>query len=232
MEGGCTMPMPLRPQAPMQRGNGPRMMLPRYHGGFQRGFQGGVQGGSPFAQSHYPQQRTGPMMSRNGGSKGGGLLAKILRRGNQQGGAPGGMGSMNRAASSGGGGFLKTLTNPDALNGLLNNTQTVIKTAQQLGPVFQQYGPLVRNIPSLWKLYKGLKDGTDENDHSETTENENSVSESTQIESNEDQEFIEINPIVDKNSVRTSKKRKKPEPIEELNSSFPKNKQSVPKMYI
>jgi hypothetical protein len=226
------MPMPLRPQAPMQRGNGPRMMPPRYHGGFQRGFQGGLQGGSPFAQSHYPQQMTGPMMSRNGGGKGGGLLAKILGRGKQQGRAPRGIGSMTRAASSGEGGFLKTLTNPDALNGFLNNTQTVIKTAQQLGPVFQQYGPLVRNLPSLWKLYKGLKDGTDENDHSETNENESSVSESIQMESSEDQEFIEINPIVDKNSVRTSKKRKKAEPIEELNSSFLKNKRSVPKMYI
>jgi hypothetical protein len=232
------MQIPLRPQAPMRRGNRPRMMSPRYHGGFQ----GGVQGGSPFAQFHYPQQMTGPMMSRNGGSKGGGLLAKILGRGKQQGGGTGGIGSMNRAASSGGGGFLNTLTNPDALNGFLNNTQTVIKTAQQLGPVFQQYGPLVRNLPSLWKLYKGLKDGTDENDHSETdedesivsesNENENSVSESTQMESSEDQEFIEINPIVDKNSVRTSKKRKKAEPIEELNTTFSKSKRSVPKMYI
>jgi hypothetical protein len=222
------MPMPLRPQTPMQRGNGPRMMPPRYHGGFQGGFQGG----SPFTQFHYPQQMTGPRMSRNGGNKGGGLLAKILGKGNQQGGAPGGIGSMTRAASSGGGGILKTLTNPDALNGLLNNTQTVIKTAQQLGPVIQQYGPLVRNLPSLWKLYKGLKDVTNENDHSESNENESSVNESTQMESSEDQEFIEINPIVDKNSVRTSKKRKKPEPIEELDSSFLKNKRSVPKMYI
>jgi hypothetical protein len=227
------MPMQLRPQAPMQRGNGPRMMPPRYHGGFQRGFQGRSQGGSPFAQFPYSQQMAGPMMSRNGGSKGGGLLAKILGRGKQQGGAPGGIGPMTRAASSGGGGILKTLTNPDALNGLLNNTQTVIKTAQQLGPVIQQYGPLVRNLPSLWRLYKGLNDVTNENEHSESNENESSVSESTQMESSEDQEFTKINPIINKNSIRTSKKRKKTEPIEdELNSSFLKNKRSVPKMYI
>lgn len=224
MEGGFTMPMQLRPQAPMQRGYGPRMM-PRY--------QGGYQGGMPFAQFQHPQQMAGPMMSRNNrGNKGGGLLAKILGKGNQQGGVPGAIGSMNRAASSGGGGILKTLTNPDALNGLLNNTQTVIKTAQQLGPVIQQYGPLVRNLPSLWKLYKGLKDGTSDNESSESNEGENSVKESTRMESSDDREFIEINPIVDKNSVRTSKKRKKPDPIEEIDSSFQKNKRSIPKMYI
>lgn len=224
------MPMPLRPQAPMQRGYGPRMMTPRNQGGYQGG---GYQGGMPFAQFQHPQQMPGPMMLRNnGGNKGGGLLAKILGKGNQQGGVPGAIGSMNRAASSGGGGILKTLTNPDALNGLLNNTQTVIKTAQQLGPVIQQYGPLVRNLPSLWKLYKGLKDVTSDNENSDSNESENSAHESTMMESSDDQEFIEINPIVDKNTVRTSKNRKKPDPIEEIDSSFLKNKRSVPKMYI
>lgn len=224
------MPMPLRPHAPMQRGFGSRMLPHRYQGGYQ---QGGYPSAMPFAQFHHPQQMAGPMMSRNNGaSKGGGLLAKILGKGNQHRGVPGALGSMNRSASSGGGGILSTLTNPDALNGLLNNTQTVIKTAQQLGPVIQQYGPLVRNLPSLWKLYKGLKDVSSENENSETTENGSNVSESTQMESSEDQVFNEINPIIDKNSVRTSKKRMKTDPIEEIDSSFLKNRRSVPKMYI
>jgi hypothetical protein len=221
--------MPLRPQAPMQRGYGSRMMPPRYQGGYH---QGGFQGGMPFGQFHHPQQMPGTMMSRNGGpSKGGGLLAKILGKGKQQGGMSGAIGSMNRSASSGGGGILNTLTNPDALNGLLNNTQTVIKTAQQLGPVIQQYGPLVRNLPSLWKLYKGLKDVSTEDDTSGTNENGSSVSES-QLESSEDLEFIAINPITDKNSGRTSKNKKKPEPSEEFDSAYIKNRGSVPKMYI
>ena len=72
-----------------------------------------------------------------------------------------GMGVQNAAR---GGSILQTLTNPASINGFLTNTQKVLNTAQQIGPLVQQvqqYGPIVKNIPAMWRLYKGLKDAPD-----------------------------------------------------------------------
>jgi hypothetical protein len=211
------MPMPLRPHSPMQRGMNPRMMPPS-----------GFYGGMPYAQYYHPSQMPGPMMrknpmmGRNQGNKGGGLLAKILGRSNQQGGnLSGAIPSMNRTSTSGSGGLLQTLTNPQTLNGFLNNTQTILKTAQQLGPVIQQYGPIVRNLPSLWKLYRGLKEAT-----SETTEN----SEATQSESIESSnEMAEIDEMVEVKQTKLTTNKKTP--VSTV-SKIKKNNQSKPKLYI
>jgi hypothetical protein len=218
-EGGKIMPMPLRPHSPMQRGMNPRMMPPS-----------GYYGGMPYAQYHHPSQMPGPMMGRNPGqmmgrnqgSKGGGLLAKILGRGNQKGGNfSGAVPTMSRATSSGSGGLLQTLTNPQTLNGFLNNTQTILKTAQQLGPVIQQYGPIVRNLPSLWKLYRGLKEAT-----SDTTEN-SEASQSESIESSNEMEEIDEMVEVKQTELNTNKKT----PVSSA-SKIKKNNQSKPKLYI
>lgn len=112
----------------------------------------------------------GPGQSRGGG---GGLLAKILGRGGRQGGGanPFSFGPASAAGrASSGGGLLKTLTDPNALNGFLTNTQKVLNTAQQVGPMVQQYGPIVRNLPSLWKLYKGFKDLPSDSEENPSTE--------------------------------------------------------------
>lgn len=214
------MPIPLRPRSPMHPGYGQRMMPQRFYGGM------------PYNQFNYPPQMASPMMARNNGKRGGGLLAKILGRGNQQPGAPRFVGSMSQAApSGGGGGLLKSLTNPDALNGLLNNTQTLLKAAQQFGPVIEQYGPLVRNIPSLWKLYRGLKDATSEND--ENKENEININEgSVEVESGDNQELVEINPILQDTIAIQSKKTSKPISKNGRDPEIQKFKQSSPKLYI
>lgn len=122
------------------------------------------------------QGQFGPMNSRGPQRKqGGGLLAKILGKGGGRGpGSPvNGLlstgSSPARAAAGSGGGFLKTLTDPAALNGFLTNTQKVLSTAQQFGPMIQQYGPLVRNLPSMWKLYKGLKDMPDADEQAKSS---------------------------------------------------------------
>lgn len=148
----------------------PRSFRQHYPG---PGFMGGPQmrqppmNQNPFMQMQGMQQGQFPpaMMGRAPKSRqgGGGLLAKLLgknSRGNNSGTPPGFRASPADSARAAGsaGGFLKTLTDPVAINGFLNNTQQVLKTAQQFGPMIQQYGPLVRNIPSMWKLYKGLKD--------------------------------------------------------------------------
>ncbi|PAE23331.1 VrrA/YqfQ family protein [Bacillus sp. 7894-2] len=101
----------------------------------------------------------GPMMGGPPGMKrgGGGLLSKILGKGNAQPGT--GMGAARAAGGSqAGGGILQAISNPSSINGFLTNTQKVLNTAQQFGPMVQQYGPLVRNLPAMWKLYRGIKD--------------------------------------------------------------------------
>jgi hypothetical protein len=102
-----------------------------------------------------------PPQMRQGG--GGGLLSKLLNKGGQ-GGARQGMNAIQafgpqNAAS--GGSLLKTLTNPSSINGFLANTQKVLNTAQQVGPMIQQYGPIVKNLPVMWKLYRGFKNAPD-----------------------------------------------------------------------
>ncbi len=126
--------------------------------------------GNPPRGSMMP--RGGPSMNRAGfrpprpqrGGGGGGLLAKLLgNRGNQRGASnpfsfPTSSAAGQATSRGGGGGLLKTLTDPNALNGFLANTEKMLSTAQQIGPMVQQYGPMVKNLPSLWKLYKGFRD--------------------------------------------------------------------------
>lgn len=92
-------------------------------------------------------------------TSGGGLLSKLLGKGKSQG-AQAGMqmfGNASRsAAPTAGGGLLKSLSDPTAITGFLNNTQRVLNTAQQIGPMVQQYGPIIKNLPAMWKLYRGL----------------------------------------------------------------------------
>ncbi|MFO1443440.1 hypothetical protein KDN24_09500 [Bacillus sp. Bva_UNVM-123] len=124
----------------------------------------------------------GPPMRQQGG---GGLLSKLLGKGNQARGAAAGGNVLgaSRAATAAtgatgatgeaGGGILKALSNPTAINGFLTNTQKMLNSASQLGPMVQQYGPLVKNIPSVWKLYKGMTGSKDEaknNEKKSTTE--------------------------------------------------------------
>ena len=44
-----------------------------------------------------------------------------------------------------------------------------MNTAQQVGPMINQYGPLVKNIPVMWKLYRGLKNAPDITPNEETS---------------------------------------------------------------
>jgi hypothetical protein len=115
-------------------------------------------------QHQYNGGRMGQTMGRGQGRRnGGGLLSKILggkKQGNQLTG-PRGMQTARGAVPNGTrgvGSILQTLSNPDSLTGFINNTQQVLKTAQSIGPMIQQYGPIVKNLPMMWKLYKGFKD--------------------------------------------------------------------------
>ena len=146
----------------------PRGMQNRFNGSRMMGRPGMGQNqmySNPFGQGPMmPQGQMPRMMGRNPQTSqgGGGLLSKILGKGtrSQGNGISGLLAGGNGPARgvSSGGGILKSLANPTALNGFLTNTQKVLSTAQQFGPMVKQYGPLVRNLPSMWKLYRGLKD--------------------------------------------------------------------------
>ncbi len=145
LKGGSNMPPRMRAPFPPPGNPAMRSMMPR--------------GGPSINRAGFRP----PQPQRGGGS--GGLLAKIFgNRGSQRANSnpfsfPTST-AAGQAASRGGssGGLLKTLTDPNALNGFLANTEKVLNTAQQIGPMVQQYGPMVKNLPSLWKLYKGFRD--------------------------------------------------------------------------
>ncbi|WP_147532382.1 VrrA/YqfQ family protein [Bacillus marasmi] len=129
---------------------------------------------------------------------GGGLLAKLFGKTTPQMPQMGGGGflgmapSATRAAATGGaasgGSLLQTLTNPTAISGFLNNTQQVLNAFQQITPLVSQYGPIVKNLPAMWRLYRGLKDATATNDE----ENEEST-----IEIEESASLSEVEEIIE-----------------------------------
>ncbi|MBS4191321.1 hypothetical protein KHA94_14115 [Bacillus sp. FJAT-49705] len=193
-------PSQMRPNSPMTGGEfrppgGPSQMMPNSP----------MMGGG----SRPPG---GPSQMRSG--RGGGLLAKLFGRGNQSlGMAAGPMQTASRAMGSGaantGGGILKSLSNPAAINGFLTNSQKVLSTAQQFGPMFQQYGPIVKNIPSMWKAFRGLTSSTDKSAGDNVRKNNNS-------------------------SIKTTKEKKNEIPIEKLpiqNVKKEKKGQSKPKIF-
>jgi len=122
------------------------------------------------ARAFNPHYRTTPPMNpmmrgpRPSTGRGGGLLSKLLGQVNQTGARQGfNPLSFGTQQAARGGGLIKTLTNPGTINSFLTNTQKVLNTAQQVGPLVNQYGPIVKNLPMMWKLYRGLKDAPEFN---------------------------------------------------------------------
>jgi hypothetical protein len=191
----------------------------------------------PFNPNHFGQQPFQPMRGMRGpgpsgfgmmrpqgmqgnfpggsGQRSGGLLAKLLNRGNAAQPAASqfnplqGAAGFQRTAQAGGGSFLKNILNPGSLNGFLNNTQQVLRTAQQVGPMIQQvqqYGPLVKNLPAMWKLYRGLSAA--ESDEEETkVELDEEVKDEVQAESKPEKK----KPKTKQNKPHASERPKKTE---------------------
>ncbi|MDF2859395.1 MAG: hypothetical protein K0Q87_5246 [Neobacillus sp.] len=174
-----------------------------------------------------PRQYGGnPMMGRSQGQRrsGGGLLSKILggKGTGSQGGVLGGMQAARHSTSSGTGSIgsiLKTLSNPNGLSGFLNNTQQVLQTAQSLGPMIQQYGPIVKNLPAMWRLYKGLKDAPSEETAVESSSNDSGPQEP-------------IQSVTTGKKKRTKKKNNPQVGAEEIKKPNSHSGSSLPKLYI
>ncbi len=225
LRGERTMQQP-RPRYSLPGHMGANVMGPRPFGGQQQAMPpyGGY---GPMMR--YPQNFTGgrPMMGQTmgrgqGRRNGGGLLSKILggkKQGNQMG-AFRGLQTASRAVPNGSrgvGSILQTLSNPDGLTGFLNNTQQVLKTAQSIGPMIQQYGPIVKNLPMMWKLYKGFKDmPTEEKSEEDRTE----------------KPIMEKKSVQDEEEPKKKQKKKKDLENEPVVERKPQNGPSIPKLYI
>lgn len=205
--------MPPRQMPPVQRGfnlfRGPQPTQP-------------FQSFSPFARS--PVGRP---------ARGGGLLSRLLNRSGRMGNtAFPGMTGFERPASLIGQSPVQNLASPGTLNKFLANTQQVLNTAQQIGPMIQQYGPMVRNLPAMWRLYKGFKNATAEEDADADADTE---SDSPDEDSHEEEENTEKKDSAKKASSsshqtkisRIQKSKKASSAKAEKRSG-----ESVPKLYI
>lgn len=200
------------PQPPFSRGMPPRFT---HQGMGHRGIFSG--------QRPNMVRGVGPQTGMRGG-----LLSKLFGKG----GASGGMGLRSSPmgpmqAARGGGGLLQALSNPSTINGFLTNTQKVLNTASQVGPMIQQYGPLVRNLPAMWKIYKGLKNtGTSEKNSKDSLESPSYEDSENKIGKSEGKKQVQKSTI--KKSKTSSKQSLSASPSK---SSDDKGK-SVPKLYI
>lgn len=46
---------------------------------------------------------------------------------------------------------------PSKMDGYMQTANSFFNTAQQFAPVVQQFAPMVKNIPAMWRLYKGFQ---------------------------------------------------------------------------
>ncbi|MED1418826.1 VrrA/YqfQ family protein [Bacillus smithii] len=207
--------MPPRQMPPVQRGfnlfRGPQPTQP-------------FQSFSPFARS--PVSRP---------ARGGGLLSRLLNRSGRMGNtAFPGMTGFERPASLIGQSPVQNLASPGTLNKFLANTQQVLNTAQQIGPMIQQYGPMVRNLPAMWRLYKGFKNATAEED-ADADADADTESDSPDEDSHEEAENTEKKDSAKKASSSSHQtKRSRIQKSKKASSAKAEKRsgESVPKLYI
>ena len=46
---------------------------------------------------------------------------------------------------------------PSKIDGYMQTANRLINTAQQYAPVVNQFAPMMRNLPAMWRLYKGFQ---------------------------------------------------------------------------
>jgi YqfQ-like protein len=192
----------MRPRPPMPRGRLTRLPTTR----------------QPFMFSPFRPQS---------GSRGGpgGLLSRLFQRTNASSTPANAFSGFERASQSGS--FLQRLTsNPQSINGFLSNTQQILKTAQQIGPMVQQYGPMVRNLPAMWKLYRGLKNATEETASESSNTNETSDDENKKTNLDLTEEEITSTPSQEVKEKSQQKKNSTPKKRSEEKGK------SLPKLYI
>jgi hypothetical protein len=100
------------------------------------------------SQAFHPMAGLGTQASR-----GGGLLSRLFGGGAAKATSASMMGSFPTTAAQGGLNFTTILT----------NAQRVLGLTQQVVPMIQQYGPLIRNAPAIWRIMRSTDSSGDEN---------------------------------------------------------------------
>ncbi|TSB46740.1 VrrA/YqfQ family protein [Alkalicoccobacillus porphyridii] len=118
-------PMQPLPRNPFMFGPGPGMTPPTFFG-------------------PGPQTVTNFMQGTGGRV---GLLSRLFGGGAGAGTAFSGAGVANATA---GGGFLSGIN----FSSLLQNAQRIMGITQQVVPMVQQYGPIIRNAPAIWRIMR------------------------------------------------------------------------------
>jgi hypothetical protein len=150
----------------------PPSMFPQQYGFRPPGMYGGMQG-----------------MQGQGRSGLGGLLKKLIP----------GMGKSNPMQGMGGmpglfnpsqgmnAGTLQSLANPSNLSAMMGNVQKTLKMAESVVPMVQQYGPLMKNIPAMVRMYSAIKNaGNEQEEENETISLSDVTSDSEEFENEEE----------------------------------------------
>ncbi|PAE16972.1 hypothetical protein CHH91_06940 [Virgibacillus sp. 7505] len=106
-----------------------------------------------------PQPRVAPQQPQRPPGGLPGILQKILNRGSK-GAQPTARAALPATSSSSGG---------VSLLDMLNHTQSALKAAESFMPMVQEYGPMVKNLPSMLKMMKALKDINFDDDEEEAS---------------------------------------------------------------
>jgi hypothetical protein len=181
-------------------------------------------------------------------NRGGGLFSRLLGMGNQPGrmgglmgmgnqaGRMGGLMGMQQAGRAAGGAGGSLLGNSGGIMNFLNNTQQVLRTAQSIGPMvqqFQQYGHLVKNIPAMWKLYRGLKNAPDATETDSKSSSSSKKSSSPKLNHSQSDKQKKKSSSTNRSSKTTANSQKREQVSSKKQSSTSYGKgSSSPKLYI
>ncbi|WP_240507984.1 YqfQ family protein [Virgibacillus indicus] len=108
---------------------------------------------NPRQMNHGPNQFMSPNQGFSRQVKRGNNLQTMLQQFTQP-------ESAANLASRGAGGLSKTLT----------NVQQVLKMVESTAPIVQQYGPMVKNLPAMYRMMKAFKEMESTNDDNDDTD--------------------------------------------------------------
>ncbi|MFC3882946.1 VrrA/YqfQ family protein [Bacillus songklensis] len=131
------------------------------------------------AHSFFPNQA---MMNRPPG----GLLSRILGRGARS--VPN---TTNASAMGSILGNLQNAANPASLSSMMTNVQKVLKAAESVGPMVQQYGPMIKNIPAMFKIYQALKSDDISEDNTNASDSKDKTRSTSNKANKEDSNHID-----------------------------------------
>jgi outer membrane biosynthesis protein TonB len=119
--------------------------------------------------------------------------------------------------------FLGTIGSGGSVTGgtsiftMLNNVQKVLKVAETMGPMIKQYGPAMRNLPSIMTALKDFQSGGSE------TKAENSAEADTSKKVDKQEKSAEVK----ENTEPKKKEKRKKDTEEKVTASDPKSSKTT-----